>query len=130
VGHGSVAASGVTALAPGGQRGLRRYSAGSAVPTHQEPAGMPIELSREARQEAVASIERWFLENRDEKVGNITAGALLGFILEEIGPAVYNKAVADVQERLLERVQELDIEVHEDEFQYWRKFDKARKGKG
>jgi len=91
---------------------------------------MSIELSREARQEAVASIERWFLENRDEKVGNITAGALLGFILEEIGPAVYNKAVTDVQERLLERVQELDIEVHEDEFQYWRKFDKARKGKG
>ena len=91
---------------------------------------MTIELSREARNEAISSIERWFLENRDEKVGNITAGALLGFILEEIGPAVYNKAVADVQERLLERVQELDIEVHEDEFTYWRKFDKARKGKG
>jgi uncharacterized protein (DUF2164 family) len=91
---------------------------------------MTIELSREARQLAISSIERWFLENRDEKVGNITAGALLGFILEEIGPAVYNQAVTQVQERLLERVQELDIEVHEDEFTYWRKFDKARKGKG
>ena len=91
---------------------------------------MTIELSREARQLAISSIERWFLENRDEKVGNITAGALLGFILEEIGPAIYNQAVSQVQERLLERVQELDIEVHEDEFTYWRKFDKARKGKG
>lgn len=91
---------------------------------------MTIELSREARQLAISSIERWFLENRDEKVGNITAGALLGFMLEEIGPAIYNQAVTQVQERLLERVQELDIEVHEDEFTYWRKFDKARKGKG
>jgi len=91
---------------------------------------MTIELSREARQLAISSIERWFLENRDEKVGNITAGALLGFMLEEIGPAIYNQAVSQVQERLLERVQELDIEVHEDEFTYWRKFDKARKGKG
>ena len=91
---------------------------------------MTIELSREARQQAIVSIERWFLENRDEKVGNITAGALLGFMLEEIGPAIYNQAVSQVQERLLERVQELDIEVHEDEFTYWRKFDKARKGKG
>ena len=90
---------------------------------------MTIELSREARQLAISSIERWFLENRDEKVGNITAGALLGFILEEIGPAIYNQAVSQVQERLLERVQELDIEVHEDEFTYWRKFDKARKEK-
>ena len=61
---------------------------------------MTIELSREARQLAISSIERWFLENRDEKVGNITAGALLGFILEEIGPAVYNQAVTQVQERL------------------------------
>jgi hypothetical protein len=29
--------------------------------------------------------------------------------------------VADVQERLAARVQELDLEIHEDEFQYWRR---------
>ena len=91
---------------------------------------MSIELSREARQEAVQSIERYFLEHMDEKIGNIAAGGLLSFFLEEIGPAVYNKAVADVQERLQMRVSELDIEVHEDEFTYWRKFDKSRRGKG
>jgi hypothetical protein len=38
--------------------------------------------------------------------------------------------VADVQERLQARVAELDIEVHEDEFGYWRKFDARRKGRG
>jgi uncharacterized protein (DUF2164 family) len=90
---------------------------------------MTIELSREARQEAVQSIERYFLEHMDEKIGNIAAGGLLSFFLEEIGPAIYNKAVADVQERLQMRVSELDIEVHEDEFQYWRKFEKSRRGK-
>jgi uncharacterized protein (DUF2164 family) len=87
---------------------------------------MTIELNKEARQEAIASIERYFRENMDEPIGNIAAGALLGFFLEEIGPAIYNKAVVDVQERLQARVMELDIEVHEDEFQYWRKYDKAR----
>ena len=61
-------------------------------------------------------------------IGNIAASALLGYFLEELGPLVYNQAVADVQERLQARVAELDIEVHEDEFQYWRKFDKARRG--
>ena len=81
---------------------------------------MSIELTREARAEAIASIERWFDENRQERIGNITAGALLGFFLQEIGPSVYNKAVADVQERLQARVMEVDIDVHEDEFQYWR----------
>jgi uncharacterized protein (DUF2164 family) len=86
---------------------------------------MSIELPREVRAEAVASIERYFRENMEEKIGNIAAGALLGFFLEEIGPVVYNKAVADVQERLQQRVSELDLEVHEDEFQYWRKTGKT-----
>ena len=76
---------------------------------------MSIELSREARAQAIASIERYFNENMEQRIGNIAAGALLTFFLEEIGPAVYNKAVAEVQERILE----LDIEVHEEEFQYW-----------
>jgi uncharacterized protein (DUF2164 family) len=90
---------------------------------------MTIEISKEARKEIIASIERYFQENMEEKIGNIAAGALLGYFLEELGPIVYNKAVADVQERLQSRVAELDIEVHEDEFPYWRKFDRQRKGK-
>ena len=90
---------------------------------------MTIEISQEARKEAIASIERYFVENMEDRIGNITAGALLGFILEEIGPVVYNKAVTDVQERLQSRIMEVDIEVHEDEFQYWRKFDQLRKRK-
>lgn len=57
----------------------------------------------------------------EEPIGNIAAAALLGFFLEEIGPVVYNQAVADAQERLQLRVSELDLEVREDEFGYWRK---------
>ena len=87
---------------------------------------MAIEIPKEARKEAIASIERYFQENMDERIGNIAASALLGYFLEELGPLVYNQAVADVQERLQARVAELDIETHEDEFQYWRRFDKQR----
>ncbi len=88
---------------------------------------MTIELSKEARKEAIASIERYFRENMEEPIGNLAAGALLGFFLEEVGPVIYNRAVSEAQERLQARVSELDIEVHEDEFQYWRKYD--RKGR-
>jgi uncharacterized protein (DUF2164 family) len=88
---------------------------------------MTIEISKEARKEAITSIERYFQENMEERIGNIAAGALLGFFLEEIGPLVYNKAVTEVQERLQSRISEIDIEVHEDEFQYWRKFDRMKK---
>lgn len=88
---------------------------------------MTIELSREARTQAIASIERYFREHMDEAIGNVAAGGLLGFLLDEIGPSIYNKAVLDVQERLQARISELDLDVHEEEFQYWRKYERQDK---
>jgi len=90
---------------------------------------MAIDLSKEARQVAIASIERYFREHMEEPIGNVAAGGLLNFLIEEIGPLIYNKAVVDAQERMAARVAELDIEIHEDEFQYWRKADRRRSGK-
>lgn len=80
---------------------------------------MTIDLSKEAQTQAIDSIQRYFREHMDEPIGNMAAGALLGYFLQEIGPLVYNKAVSDVQDRLQARVMEVDIEVHEDAFTYW-----------
>jgi uncharacterized protein (DUF2164 family) len=88
---------------------------------------MTIELPKDARAQAISSIERYFRENMEEKIGNVAAGGLLSYFLEEIAPLVYNKAVADVQERLQARISELDLEIHEDAFQYWQKFDRPAK---
>lgn len=82
---------------------------------------MTIELSKEARKAAVSSIERYFRENMEEQIGNMTADALLQFFIEEVGPSIYNKAVTDVQTRMQSRVMELDVEVYEEEFRYWQK---------
>lgn len=90
---------------------------------------MTIEISKEARQDAIKSIQQYFQENREEKIGNLGADGLLNYFLEELGPLVYNKAVADVQNRLQARIMEVDIEVHEDEFQYWRKPERQKKVK-
>ena len=90
---------------------------------------MSIELSNETRQALIASIQRYFTENMDEPIGNMAAGSLLNFILEEVGPTIYNKAVADAQGRMQARVMELDLEVYEDESQYWSKADKKKKTK-
>jgi uncharacterized protein (DUF2164 family) len=88
---------------------------------------MTINLPKEAHNEAVASIERYFREHMEARIGNVAASGLLNYFLEEVGPLVYNQAVADVQERLQMRIAELDIEVHEEAFQYWRKFDRQPK---
>lgn len=82
---------------------------------------MSIELSNEARERAVGSIERYMRENFDEPIGNLQAAALLNFFLAEIGPSIYNHAIADAQQRLMVRVGELDIECHAEEFTHWNK---------
>ena len=88
---------------------------------------MAIELDKDTRAQALGSIERWCKENFDEAVGNLQAAALLNFVLAEIGPSIYNRAISDAQARLLARVGELDIECHEAEFVYWHSA--ARKGR-
>lgn len=80
---------------------------------------MPLQLSPEAQQQAIASLERYFREHMDEPIGNVAAGGLLKFFVEEIGPAVYNQGVADAQEALQQRVAELDVEVYHEAFTYW-----------
>ncbi|WP_322105093.1 DUF2164 domain-containing protein [Paraburkholderia sp. J41] len=88
---------------------------------------MAIELPEDARAEAIASIQRYFDTNMDEPIGNIAAGALLGFFLEEIAPAVYNKAIVDAQENLQARIVDLDIDLHEEPFRFWRKYEPRRR---
>ena len=87
---------------------------------------MTIEITKEARKDAIESIMRYFEQNMDEKIGNVAAGGLLRYFLEELGPVVYNKAVADVQERLQARVMDVDMEIHEDEFQYWPRLNRKK----
>lgn len=87
---------------------------------------MSIQLKTDIRKQAVESLQRYFDRNMEEGLGNLPANALLDFILEEIGPSIYNQAVRDAQDHLLTRVQELDIDVHADEFSYWSNSKKRR----
>jgi uncharacterized protein (DUF2164 family) len=88
-----------------------------------------IEFTKEERAEAIASLQRYFQENLPEPIGDLPAGLLLNFVLEEIGPAIYNKAIADAQARMQQRVSDLNGELFVDEFQYWPKLDSKRKSR-
>jgi uncharacterized protein (DUF2164 family) len=87
---------------------------------------MSIELSKQARADAIASIQRYFERNLPEPIGELPAGLLLDFFVQEIGPAIYNKAIGDAQARLTVRVADLSGELYEDEFQYWPRVDAKR----
>ena len=90
---------------------------------------MVVELSDVQRKDALASLQRYFQEELQEELGTLPAANLLNYILEEIGPAIYNRAVLDAQARVQARAAELDAELYLDPFQYWSRLEKRRKAK-
>jgi uncharacterized protein (DUF2164 family) len=88
-----------------------------------------IELEKREREQAIGSIKRYFQEELPEPIGDLPAWLLLNFFLEEIGPVIYNRAIADAQTRLAGRVADLNGELFGDAFQYWARVDAKRKSK-
>jgi uncharacterized protein (DUF2164 family) len=86
----------------------------------EEENPMAIEISAESRTAALHSLERYFEANMDEPLGNLAAHGLLEFILPEIGPLVYNQALEAAKERLVARAMDVESELYQELFTYWR----------
>jgi uncharacterized protein (DUF2164 family) len=88
-----------------------------------------IELNKEQRADAIDSIQRYFEENLPEPLGEMPAGHLLDYFLEEIGSVIYNRAISDAQTRLQMRLEDLAGELHAPEFSYWPRVDGKRRSR-
>ncbi len=86
-----------------------------------------LEISKEQKRVAVASIQRYFSENLEQAIGELPAALLLNYFLEEIGPLIYNQAVKDAQSRVQQRVSDLEGDLFVPEFEYWEKAQKNKK---
>ena len=93
----------------------------------EDHSGVKIELSKQTRSGAITSIQRYFQENMPEPIGNMAASLLLNYFVEEVGPAIYNQAIADAQARIQQRMSDLEGELYAPEFQYWPNIERKRK---
>jgi len=82
---------------------------------------MTIKLQPETQGRFIASIKRYFAERLDDDIGDLKASLLLDFVLQEIGPSIYNRAVADAQARIQDAALELDSACYEADLGYWNK---------
>ena len=78
-----------------------------------------ITIPDEARKRAVASLKRYFAEHLEQDIGELKAGLLLGYVLEELGPTIYNQAIAEARTFFEERAADLDGTCYQTEFPYW-----------
>lgn len=87
---------------------------------------MDIKLPPETEKRLAGAIQRFVAEEYGATLGELGAGTFLAFCLAEIGPAIYNQAIADAQSCLQERVTDLENICFVEEGSYWDRG--ARKG--
>lgn len=68
---------------------------------------MEIELKREVREVLIESLKRYFWKERDEEITKLGAELFLDYIVDNIGPHIYNKAIEDSYAYMYERIEDL-----------------------
>ena len=66
-----------------------------------------IKLTNEKKEKMINDIKNYFLEERDEKLGDLAAMMILDFIIDQIAPEFYNQGVFDSHLYMLERSEDL-----------------------
>jgi uncharacterized protein (DUF2164 family) len=82
---------------------------------------MAIRLQNETTEALVSSIKRYFAEHADADIGDLKASMFLDFCLKEIGPLIYNQAIADAQAYFQDKTADLAGLRYEAEFDYWKR---------
>ena len=88
---------------------------------------MAVELSPEAKKQALMSIERFCDEELEVDLTNVQALQLLNFVLKEIAPTAFNAGVAAAEAYLRDRVADVEGACHVPEFAYWPKGKSVRR---
>jgi uncharacterized protein (DUF2164 family) len=63
----------------------------------------------------IAATKAYFLEQHDEEIGDLKAGFLLDFFVDNLGPFVYNQAIKDAQAYFVQKAEDLDGACYESE---------------
>ncbi|MFA9397212.1 MAG: DUF2164 domain-containing protein [Clostridiaceae bacterium] len=66
-----------------------------------------ININKEENDYMIQSIKKFFQNEREEEIGDLAASLVLDFIMEEIGPKIYNQGVYDSYQYMNDRVEDL-----------------------
>ena len=66
-----------------------------------------IKLTQEKKDIMISAIKKYFLNERDEELGDLASGLILDFIMEEIATEFYNQGVCDSYKYMNDRCEDL-----------------------
>jgi uncharacterized protein (DUF2164 family) len=74
-----------------------------------------INLSDERKTAFLNLLTDFYAENFDEELSEFRAERLLNFFVKQLGPPIYNQAIADARAFMFEKLEDLDVEFYEPE---------------
>jgi uncharacterized protein (DUF2164 family) len=74
-----------------------------------------IKLSSDRRATLIKLLIEFCAEWFDAKLSEYQAERLLDFFIKQLGPPIYNQAIADARAFMLEKLEDLDVEFYEPE---------------
>lgn len=80
---------------------------------------MPLALTQPETDEAIHSLKKYFATELDQELTDLRAKLLLDYVLKELGPLAYNRGVADAEQFLRARVEDLAATCYEPPLTYW-----------
>lgn len=66
-----------------------------------------IKLTKEKREYMISAIKAYFLKEKEEELGDLAAGLILNFIIEELAPEFYNQGGYDSYKYMNDRTEDL-----------------------
>lgn len=66
-----------------------------------------IKLTKEKREEMISAIKNYFLNEREEELGDLASSLILNFIVDELAPEFYNQGVYDSYKYMNDRIEDL-----------------------
>ena len=80
-----------------------------------------MKFEPETEKHLLYAIKRFFAEELDTDIGDLKASRVLDFFVGDIGPNIYNQAIADAQSYFMEKTSDLAGVRYEPEFDFWQK---------
>lgn len=64
-------------------------------------------LDKEKKDIAISKLKDYFLNERDEEIGDLAASLLIDFIIETVGPDIYNNGIKDSIAFMSEKIEDM-----------------------
>ncbi|MNX43801.1 hypothetical protein D3C86_742650 [compost metagenome] len=73
---------------------------------------LSIKLPKEEKDEIIQNVQNYFEEERSETIGALGAEQFIDFMIKELGPYIYNKAIADARTLIHDKINQIDDELY------------------